>query len=607
MNLTQNPEYLAYLRQLEQEKKLPAGLLESLMRTESAGNPQAVSPAGAQGAFQFMPATARQYGIDPTNPQQSASAAAQMMSELLSRYGGDIDKALAGYNWGMGNVERKGMENRPAETIAHAQRVKAGMQKAQPVMYASTQGRTDVPVQDWEKELEQYKVSEPASAKQAQVQQSEAPMPTAAAMPSYPAGYQPAQDMSAAPGSVEELEQYRVQPPASAPPVGETATSVGEAVLSGIAKGGTFGLAPYISAATRKVLPESLPGGGRRGASYEQLLEEERQKYQDVAAERPFSTAAGEIAVNAPMFAKAAVSQAPKLLGTAERVAKTIGLGAAQGAGEKVGKGEAEEALTGALTGGALAAGGYAVGAGLGRLWERFGARELRDAAPKAIAATEANTREFVNATRQQLNQLEQIRQAALIAGRQFDDAAFQAKKQEVLKVLAAGERRISELRQFAKDSPSLSMPEWKSRFQNLASTKELGEDAYQSFGQSIPGAFTRAKEAFNPLSEFKKLPEDATAKDVLKAVMATGRKLGPAGAASLVSHPVAGPALFASQAALTGLLAPLAARQSAAQLAGRATTPWVRGAPPAAAQQTPSTNKQQSDWQEELERYRVR
>lgn len=104
------------LSQLEKQFGLPSGLLAAVQKTESGGNPNAVSPKGALGAFQFMPLTAQEYGIDPMNPDQAATGAARMYSDLLTKYNGDLPSALAGYNWGQGNVDRKGLENAPSET-----------------------------------------------------------------------------------------------------------------------------------------------------------------------------------------------------------------------------------------------------------------------------------------------------------------------------------------------------------------------------------------------------------------------------------------------------------------------------------------------------------
>jgi hypothetical protein len=104
------------LRQLEQQNRLPPGLLGAVMMAESSGNPRAISPKGAQGLFQFMPATAKQYGIDPLSPLQSAQGAAQMLGELNQKYGGSLPHVLGAYNFGQGNIDRKGLQAAPAET-----------------------------------------------------------------------------------------------------------------------------------------------------------------------------------------------------------------------------------------------------------------------------------------------------------------------------------------------------------------------------------------------------------------------------------------------------------------------------------------------------------
>ena len=121
------PEQLN-LGALEQQHGLPPGLLSAVMQQESGGKVNAVSPAGAQGAFQFMPETAAQYGIDPRNPQQAAAAAARMYAELGQKYKGDLPKMLAGYNWGQGNVDRQGMQNMPEETRNYIQSIMGKLQ-----------------------------------------------------------------------------------------------------------------------------------------------------------------------------------------------------------------------------------------------------------------------------------------------------------------------------------------------------------------------------------------------------------------------------------------------------------------------------------------------
>lgn len=118
------------LASLEQKYQLPAGLLAAVMKQESGGNPRAVSPKGALGAFQFMPATAKQYNIDPLDPVQAADGAARMYADLGKKYNGDIPSMLAAYNWGQGNVDRKGLQNAPTETRQYVQNISQNISKS---------------------------------------------------------------------------------------------------------------------------------------------------------------------------------------------------------------------------------------------------------------------------------------------------------------------------------------------------------------------------------------------------------------------------------------------------------------------------------------------
>lgn len=115
---------------LEGKYGLPAGLLSSVAGTESGGDPFAVSTKGAKGPFQFMDGTARDLGLkgmDVYDPHKSADAAARYLRYLLDATGGDLEKALASYNWGLGNVQKKGMDNLPSETRNYVPKVMAGM------------------------------------------------------------------------------------------------------------------------------------------------------------------------------------------------------------------------------------------------------------------------------------------------------------------------------------------------------------------------------------------------------------------------------------------------------------------------------------------------
>ncbi|MGR8794698.1 transglycosylase SLT domain-containing protein [Klebsiella variicola subsp. variicola] len=115
---------------LEGKYGLPAGLLSSVAGTESGGDPFAESKAGAKGLFQFMPGTAKDMGLkgrDVYDPHKSAEAAAKYLRWLMDATGGDLEKTLASYNWGLGNVQKKGMDNLPSETRNYVPKVMAGM------------------------------------------------------------------------------------------------------------------------------------------------------------------------------------------------------------------------------------------------------------------------------------------------------------------------------------------------------------------------------------------------------------------------------------------------------------------------------------------------
>ncbi|MGY6499372.1 MAG: lytic transglycosylase domain-containing protein [Acidimicrobiales bacterium] len=101
-------------------------LLAAVAQVESNFNPNAVSPAGARGLMQFMPATAAGMGIDPMDPAQAIDGAARYLRTQMDTFG-SVELALAAYNAGPGAVSRHGGIPPFAETQAYVPKVLAAM------------------------------------------------------------------------------------------------------------------------------------------------------------------------------------------------------------------------------------------------------------------------------------------------------------------------------------------------------------------------------------------------------------------------------------------------------------------------------------------------
>jgi soluble lytic murein transglycosylase-like protein len=92
-----------------QKVGIDGGLVREVARQESGFRPCAVSPKGAEGLMQLMPATQAQFAVaNPFDPQQSLEAGSKLLKQLLDRYQGNLTLALSAYNAGAGCVDRSG-------------------------------------------------------------------------------------------------------------------------------------------------------------------------------------------------------------------------------------------------------------------------------------------------------------------------------------------------------------------------------------------------------------------------------------------------------------------------------------------------------------------
>ena len=107
VNLDNDFEYSDLVVSLSKKHQVDWKLVVAVMKAESNFNPYAVSPKGAQGLMQLMPATARLYRVtDPYDPVQNIDAGVRHLKMLMNRFPGKLDLVLAAYNSGEKTVDR---------------------------------------------------------------------------------------------------------------------------------------------------------------------------------------------------------------------------------------------------------------------------------------------------------------------------------------------------------------------------------------------------------------------------------------------------------------------------------------------------------------------
>jgi soluble lytic murein transglycosylase-like protein len=113
------------IQEAGQRYRVDTSLIQAVIKAESGGNPLAVSRAGARGLMQLMPETAAELGVtNPFDPTQNIMGGTSYLRRLLDRYRGDVKLALAAYNWGMGNLEKR-PETMPRETKNYIAKVES--------------------------------------------------------------------------------------------------------------------------------------------------------------------------------------------------------------------------------------------------------------------------------------------------------------------------------------------------------------------------------------------------------------------------------------------------------------------------------------------------
>lgn len=128
------PELQTLVDSIAEKNQVEPPLVHSVIRAESNYNPAAVSPKGALGMMQLIPATAQRFGVtDAFDPAQNIEGGVKYLKYLLELYHQDYTKAVAAYNAGEGAVTRYGGVPPYSETRTYVARVAKNLQTAREV------------------------------------------------------------------------------------------------------------------------------------------------------------------------------------------------------------------------------------------------------------------------------------------------------------------------------------------------------------------------------------------------------------------------------------------------------------------------------------------
>lgn len=118
-------KYADIIEQAATDSKVDAALIRAIIHAESAFNPEAESPKGAQGLMQLMPFNQERLGVsNPFSPEQNIPGGSAHLAELYTQFGDDFDRVVAAYNAGAGAVNKYDGVPPFSETVEYLRRVK---------------------------------------------------------------------------------------------------------------------------------------------------------------------------------------------------------------------------------------------------------------------------------------------------------------------------------------------------------------------------------------------------------------------------------------------------------------------------------------------------
>ena len=124
--------YKATIQSASEKHNVKPSLIRAVIHAESAFNPKARSPVGAEGLMQLMPATAKELGVtNSLDPEQNINGGAKYLAQMLAQFNNDISLAAAAYNAGPNAVKKYDGIPPYAETQVYVKRVKLLQQRYQ--------------------------------------------------------------------------------------------------------------------------------------------------------------------------------------------------------------------------------------------------------------------------------------------------------------------------------------------------------------------------------------------------------------------------------------------------------------------------------------------